>query len=143
MADVGEAAKKAANNMDRESEKLANNVRETADEAKSKVSEAISTGGEAVQKAKESTQKFVSEKADQIGTYAHQVYDKAYDKAGQLGNRASEAISNSADYVRNLDVEKARDAVKNTVQEKPELSIVIAAMTGLVIGLIIGRTGRK
>lgn len=136
---TGEAVKKAINKTDENTEKLSENLQNQGTELKEKFDGAVSAGSDAVQKVKESAQNFVSDKKEQISTYAHQ----AYDKAGELGNRASEALSSSADYVRNIDVDKARDAVKNTVQDKPELSIVIAALTGLVIGLVIGRTGKK
>ena len=137
MTNSNEATKKAADKVDDKTEESTAGIqKKVGDDAKDKTSETISAAGETIQKATETAKNFVSDKAGQIGTYAQQTYDKA----NQLGGRAAEAISSSADYVKNIDVEKARDTVKTAVKEKPELSIVIAALTGLVIGLVIGRT---
>ena len=141
MANPNEAAKKATDKVENKTEETLSNVQDKVEAVKGQASDAISAGGAAVQRAKETAQNFVSDKADQISSYANQAYDKASETATKLGSKASEAISSSADYVKNIDVDKARETVKTAVQDKPELSIVIAALTGLVIGLIIGRTG--
>lgn len=142
MSDATRKATDKANDND-VVEKNTDNLQNKAEDLKGKTADAISGSSDAIQKAKNSAQTFVSDKTDQVSSYAQQAYGKAYDKAADLGSRATEALSNSADYVRNIDVDKARETVKTTVQDKPELSIVIAALTGLVIGLVIGRTGKK
>lgn len=136
MANPNEATRKAEDKIENKATEVSGNVQGKAADAKDKVSETASSAGETIQKAKEATQNFIGDKAGQIGTLAQQTYDKASDKAAQLGNRAADAISSSADYVKNIDMEKARKVVK----DKPELSIMIAALTGLVIGLVIGRS---
>lgn len=119
------------------------NKTENNDKSHDKTNDVKDNASESLSKKTDTTEEsiftehsFLSDKVEQIGTFAQQTFDKA----SNLGTRATQAISNSAEYVKNIDVGKARDTVKNTVAEKPELSIAIAGITGLIIGLLIGRT---
>lgn len=137
MANANEGTKKAIEKVEDKVNQTASDVQNKVSTTQDKVADLASATSNTVQKA----QDFVNDKATQINDYAHQAYDKAYDTANKLGTRATDAYNASADYVRNIDVEKARETVKTAVKEKPELSIAIAALTGLVIGLLIGRSG--
>lgn len=138
MPNTNEAAKKAVDNKGNET---SNNAQNKMTETKNTAADTASDASGSIQKAAETAQSFVSDKAQQINDYAQQAYGKAYETANKLGSRATDAFNTSAEYVKNIDVEKARESVKTAVKEKPELSIAIAALTGLVIGLIIGRSG--
>jgi hypothetical protein len=65
-------------------------------------------------------------------------------KAAQSGShsygwQAAELLDRSADYVRALDVNQIKDDIQDEVRGNPGRSLAIAAASGLLIGVFLGR----
>ncbi len=108
---------------------------ETTNNYKEKVSDNLSSASEKVHHGSDTAHGFLNDKADVINDYAHQTIEKA----NEIGHRAADVLANSSDYIKNFDVAETRRQVKDTIKEKPELSIAVAAVFGLLIGLLISR----
>jgi ElaB/YqjD/DUF883 family membrane-anchored ribosome-binding protein len=120
------------------------------EETKEKVSDNISDVAEKLHEKSDETQGILSEKVYTAEDILHRKTNEAGDftqqtilKANRLGHRAADALNNSSDYIRNFDAAKAKDSVKRSFREKPEISIAIAGTFGLLIGLIIGSRRSK
>ncbi|HVF91364.1 MAG TPA: hypothetical protein VNH22_14965 [Blastocatellia bacterium] len=85
-------------------------------------------------------------------TVAEKLYsaaDTLQQKAGQTnqpdstmatyGTQASEWLNRSADYIRDMDVNKVKSDVQNEVKRNPGRSLLIATAAGLVLGAIFRR----
>lgn len=105
---------------------------------KEKVSDNLSTVAEKVHEKSDTAQNYLDQKADSINEIAHQTIGKA----NEIGHRAAEALTTSSDYVRNFDFEETRGQIKTSIQQRPELSIAIAGIFGLMLGMLIGRRTR-
>jgi len=57
----------------------------------------------------------------------------------QYGKQAAEILDQSADYIQRFDFEHADAKVREYVRENPGLSLVIAGISGLIIGAIFRR----
>ena len=93
---------------------------------------------EKVHQKSDTTQEFLSKQADKANDYAHQTIDKA----NQLSHRAAESLNASAEYVKNFDLAETTQQIKKTMKQKPELTLTLVGIFGLLIGLIIGRRKR-
>ena len=125
------------------------NLKNKADEVKEKVTNNLSGAADKVHTRVDSAQEFLDEKTDKAGELAKQAAAKAneyahqtIDKANQIGQKAATAISSSSDYIRNFDLEETKQQVKESFKEKPELTVAIAGIFGLLIGLLIGRKSK-
>lgn len=125
-------AENTINKVEQEIHVKADQSGETASNYKGKVSDNLA---EKDNKKSDSAQGFLSDKADIINEYAHNTIEKA----NQIGHRAADALAHSSDYVKNFDFAKTRQQIKGTIKDKPELSIAVAGVFGLLIGLLIGR----
>ena len=124
-------------------------IEEKANVYKEKVSDNLSGAAEKVHARSDTAQEYLNQKADIITEFAHQKADTINDlahttigKANELGHRAADALSSSSDYLRNFDFEEARGQIKTTIRQKPELSLAVAGIFGLMLGLMIGRRAR-
>jgi ElaB/YqjD/DUF883 family membrane-anchored ribosome-binding protein len=85
-------------------------------------------------------------------TVAEKLYsaaDTLQQKAGQTdqpdspmatyGTQASEWLNRSADYIRDLDVNKVKSDVQNEVKRNPGRSLLIATAAGLILGALFRR----
>ncbi|HKG22116.1 MAG TPA: hypothetical protein VKC34_09470 [Blastocatellia bacterium] len=85
-------------------------------------------------------------------TVAEKLYsaaDTLQQKAGQTnqpdstiatyGNQASEWLNRSADYIRDMDVNKVKSDVQDEVKRNPGRSLLIATAAGLILGAIFRR----
>lgn len=113
----------------------ADKINATADNYKAKVSENLSGVAEKVHTKSDTAQEFLSKKADLVNNYAHQTIEKA----NQISHRAADALSNSAEYVKDFDLAETTKQVKNTMKQKPELTLTLVGIFGFLIGLLIGR----
>jgi len=63
--------------------------------------------------------------------------------AGSGGHRyrwqAAELLDRSANYVRSLDADHLKDDLEGEIRASPGRSLAIAAASGLVIGMLLGR----
>lgn len=78
---------------------------------------------------------FLSDKSDLVNQYAQLTVEKA----NEIGNRAAEVFASSSDYLKNIDFEQTKQQIKNTITEKPALSLAVAGAFGVLVGLLIGR----
>lgn len=102
---------------------------------KGKFSDSVSNINASVEKGVEELKSNLSDKTERLTEMAQQTLEKA----NNLGSRASDAVKDSASYVRSLDFEQAGAAVKKVMKEQPGLSIAIAGVAGLIVGLIVAR----
>jgi ElaB/YqjD/DUF883 family membrane-anchored ribosome-binding protein len=131
----------AAGTLNLVKEELKNKFSQFEDKAniyKEKVSDNLSGAAGKVHEKSDTAQEYLNQKADSVNDFAHQTIGKA----NELGHRAAEALNTSSDYVRNFDLEEAGTRIKTTVQQRPEISIAVAGIFGLMLGLLIGRRVR-
>jgi len=57
----------------------------------------------------------------------------------QYGKQAAEILDESADYIQRFDYEQADTKVREYVRQNPGFSLVIAGVSGLIIGAIFRR----
>jgi ElaB/YqjD/DUF883 family membrane-anchored ribosome-binding protein len=120
------------------------------DRTKEKVSGNLSNAAETVHQNSDSAQEFLSEKVDNAEAFLRKKTYEAGDytqqkveRANQLGHRAGEFLENSSEYIKNFDINEAKDSVKHTLTRRPEIGIAIAGTFGLLLGLIIGGSRRR
>ncbi|MBA2380110.1 MAG: hypothetical protein H0V76_11110 [Blastocatellia bacterium] len=83
-------------------------------------------------------QNVLAEKADRVNEAAH----NAIEKINYFGHKAAEKLERSSDYVKDFDFAATRRDITAKVGEKPELSLAIAGIFGLIVGLFVGRRRR-
>jgi ElaB/YqjD/DUF883 family membrane-anchored ribosome-binding protein len=105
---------------------------------KEKVSDNLSGIAEKVHERSDTTQDYLLEKSDKVNSYAHQTIEAA----NQFGHRAADALDASSGYVKNFDLAETRHNVMETIKQRPEVSIAVAGVFGLLIGLLIGRSSK-
>jgi hypothetical protein len=82
--------------------------------------------------------------SDSLRTAAAVIQDKV-EEAGdqnpltQCGAQASRWLNASADYVRDVDLQKVKTDVQDQVRSNPGRSLLIAAFAGLIIGSLFRR----
>lgn len=130
-----DTAKDTINEFKQEASSKVEQISATADTYKAKVSENLSGAAEKVHQKSDTAQDFLSKKADQANEYAHQTIEKA----NQISHRAAAALSSSAEYVKDFDLAETTKQVKNTMKQKPEITLTLVGIFGFIIGLLIGR----
>ena len=139
---TGTATKQVKEKLDEvsnSSEKLKDKVVQKVGQTKDKVTENLSTAADKFHEKSDTAQDFLASGADNLNEYAHQ----AIGKVNQIGHRAADALSSSSEYINNFDYEKTKQQVVETIKEKPQISLAIAGIFGLIIGLILGRRNSK
>lgn len=132
---VSDKTENTIDKLKKEVQAKAEQFGETAGNYKEKVSDNLAGAADKIHAKSDTAQGFLSDKADIINEYAQNTIEKV----NQIGHRAADALSNSSEYVKNFDISETRQQVKNSIKDKPELSIAIAGVFGLLIGLLIGR----
>lgn len=82
--------------------------------------------------------------ADKLHNAAEAISEKAADGnalagLGECGKYASGWLDQSAEYVREFDIEQADVKVREYVGESPGRSLLIAGAVGLVVGVLLRR----
>lgn len=120
------------------------------DKTKEKVSGNLSNAAEKIHEKSDNAQDFLSNKIesaeDIVRKKAYEAGDlsqQTLSKANEFGHRAADALENSSKYIKNFDVNEAKDSVKQTLKQKPEIGIALAGTFGLLLGLIIGSRRSK
>ena len=116
-------------NTDQEIQNKSDQDGVSANSSKEKVSDNLTSTADKIQQKSDTAQGFLSDKADVINEYAHHTIEKA----NQIGHRAADVLANSSDYVKNFRYCRNSTTMKNTIKEKPELSIAIAGVFGLLL----------
>ncbi len=127
-----------AENIKQGVQQKAEKLGEKTSEYKSKVSENISGAADKFDKSPNNAQGFLNGKTDVINEYAHQTIEKV----NEIGHRAAAVLANSSDYIKKFDAAETRQQIKKSIKQKPELSLAIAGVFGLLIGLMIGRRNK-
>lgn len=124
-------------------------IEDKANVYKEKVSDNLLGVAQKVHEKSDTTSTYLDQKVDSINEFTHAKADTinefahhTIEKANHIGHRAADALSSSSDYLRNFDFEEARGQIKTTIQQKPELSLAVAGIFGLMLGLMIGRRAR-
>jgi ElaB/YqjD/DUF883 family membrane-anchored ribosome-binding protein len=74
---------------------------------------------------------------------ANDLAHSAVAKANSLGHRTASAMENTSDYVKDLDIAEVTKELRAKVAARPEVSIAVAGVFGLAIGLLIGNRFRN
>lgn len=145
IEDAKDLKNETADKVENRIEKLKQGVQQKAEqlsektsEYKAKVSENLSGAADKFHESSDTAQGFLDDKADVINEYAHQTIEKA----NEIGHRAAGVLANSSEYIKNFDVAETRQQVKKSIKQKPELSLAIVGIFGLIIGLLIGRSSK-
>ena len=82
--------------------------------------------------------------ADKLHTVAQTIFRKVNapgtnPEVASYGKDASAVLEQSADYIRDFDYDKAAVAVRDYVRKNPGRSLLIAGLSGLVLGAIFRR----
>lgn len=117
-------------NREQVSEKLAG--------LQNKVSDNLHGLAEKVHDKSDSAQDYLLEKSDRANAYAHQTIEAA----NSFGHRAADALDASSGYVKNFDLADTRQRAMESIKQRPEVSIAVAGVFGLLIGLLIGRSSK-
>ncbi|NNE99412.1 MAG: hypothetical protein HKN25_10375 [Pyrinomonadaceae bacterium] len=70
---------------------------------------------------------------------AENLSQRTIDKAYELGQRAADTFEKSSEYVRNLDPARIRNKAISSVKRKPEVTVTVAALAGIIVGYLVGR----
>lgn len=102
---------------------------------KESVAENLSHTAGTVHDQSDAAQAYLDQKADRVNEIAH----KTIDKVNSFGHKTADAIETSSEYLKELDLAEKRQMIRENISRRPELSVMLAAVTGLTIGLLIGR----
>lgn len=119
-------------------EKIEENLESATDKAenlKGRVSDNISNIADKIHQGTDSGKAFLDDRVEKTNVLAHE----ALDKASRIGHQAADAITNSSEYIKNFDIENARESVKNAVKEKPEVLILAVGVLGFAVGYLLGK----
>lgn len=95
---------------------------------KEKVSDNISNISDKIHQGADSGKTFLNDRTEQANVLAQQAFDKA-----------SEAVSNSSEYIKNFDLEGTKESVKSAVKENPEILLITVGILGLAVGYLLGK----
>lgn len=137
-AAIQNVAESLAETVDGSAESLKEQFSEKIGAFKEKVSDNLSGIAGKVHDGSDTAQDFLIDKTDKVNTYAHHTIEAA----NHLGHRAADALDASSGYVRNFDLAETRQQVMATIKQRPEVSIAVAGVFGLLIGLLIGRSSK-
>ncbi len=102
---------------------------------KETVADKFAGAADVVHEKADAAQHVLNDKADRVNEVAH----NAIEKINYFGHKAAESLERSSDYVRDFDLSETRRNLTNRVGERPEMSLAIAGIVGLALGLLIGR----
>jgi ElaB/YqjD/DUF883 family membrane-anchored ribosome-binding protein len=112
-------------------------------EGRERVSETMDEGKERVQSALDSGKNRVADQLERVGD---RIEDRARTmedaggvqrRAGQVARRTSEALDNSADYLRTHDASEMRDDLEQAIRERPLMSVGMALGAGFLLARIL------
>jgi len=83
--------------------------------------------------------------ADKLETAAHALRERTNrpgtqnEVAIQYGRQAATWLDSSAEYLRQMDIDRVKSDVQNKVRQNPGRSLLIAGAVGLVLGTLVHR----
>ena len=132
---VDNSKSSSANELNQRSQSKSHQIENNIVNNQEKFSKVVAEATDKTQENTGATQGFLGGKDDIINEYAHQTIEKL----NQIGSRAAETFANSSEYLKNFNVAETRQQVRNAIKEKPELSMAVEGVLGLLIGLLIKR----
>lgn len=111
----------------------------TVANAKGAVATGLATAAQRVHDGSDTAETFLNEKVEK----AHELAQTAVGKVNSAGHRTANVIASSADYIRDLDLSETRQQIKGKIADRPELSIAIAGLFGIALGLLLGRKSKR
>ena len=61
---------------------------------------------------------------------------------GTAGHYVADAVSSTSNYVKDFEFAEAKKQIRESIVERPGVSVAIAGIFGLLIGLSLGRRSR-
>ena len=82
--------------------------------------------------------------ADKLHGVANTIAKKAVNResnpeVAHYARQASAMLEQSADYVRNWEYSETKDSIREYIRKNPGTSLLIAGLTGMVIGTLLRR----
>jgi len=77
----------------------------------------------------------------QIEEHPPQVLAGVAPTIGKYGHTTAKALEQSADYIRNVDLEELKEDAETKVRQNPGKSLLIAAGVGFILGALLKRRG--
>ncbi len=135
VKDVSSGIGDTADNAADTAQNIVGDASGTAATMKRSVADSLSTAGEKLHTRADSTKSYLETGAEKV----HDAALSSIEKANRAGHYAADAISGASEYIRETDLKKAGQDLRQTVTRKPELSLAIAGLFGLALGLLLGR----
>ena len=132
---IRDTAETAADTATSAAKNIVSDASGTAATMKRSVADSLSTAGEKLHTRADSTKSYLETGAEKV----HDAALSSIEKANRAGHYAADAISGASEYIRETDLKKAGQDLRQTVTRKPELSLAIAGLFGLALGLLLGR----
>lgn len=131
MSSEGRAVKQAKSAVEENLEK----ANDKAATLKDKVSDNVSNIADKLNQGADSGKELLNNGAEKVNALAQQ----ALDKAGDIKNIATDAVSNSSEYIKNFDLEETKESIKAAIKEKPEIVLITVGVLGLAVGYLLGK----
>jgi ElaB/YqjD/DUF883 family membrane-anchored ribosome-binding protein len=106
--------------------------------ATSRIGSGSERGGSTIDNIKSTVAEKLHSAADTLQQKAGQT-DQPDSPMATYGTQASEWLNRSADYIRDMDVNKVKSDVQNEVKRNPGRSLLIATAAGLILGALFRR----
>lgn len=135
VKDLSSGIRDTADNAADTAQNIVGDASGTAATMKRSVADSLSTAGEKLHTRADSTKSYLETGAEKV----HDAALSSIEKANRAGHYAADAISGASEYIRETDLKKAGQDLRQTVTRKPELSLAIAGLFGLALGLLLGR----
>jgi ElaB/YqjD/DUF883 family membrane-anchored ribosome-binding protein len=125
------------------SEELKHQVEDKIEEGRERVQDALETGRDRAADAFDSGRTRV---AGQLENFGDRLEERArtmedaggvQGRAGHAARRASEALDNSADYIRSHDAQEMRGDFERAIRERPLFSVGMAVGAGFLLARIL------
>ncbi len=140
---MSEATQKAKDINNNNSDKKNNTVNNMV---KEKISDNLSATAERFHSGADTAKEVLNAKTDKVEDFVRRKTYEAGDitqqtiaKANELGHKTADIIGNSSEYIKNFDYDDAKQTVKNTIVEKPQIGLIIAGVFGFLLGMLLGR----
>lgn len=102
---------------------------------KDSVATGLATAAERVHEKADTTEEYLNSKAEKV----HEIAQHAFERVNKAGHKTADMLSTTSDYVKDLDLREKRQQLRSTISHRPELSIAIAGIFGLAVGVLLGR----
>ncbi len=102
---------------------------------KEKIADNLAFAADTVHEKSDTAQEFLNSGAERVHDYAQ----TAIGKVNTLGHSAAEVLESSSDYVKDFNLAETREKLRYAITNRPDISLAVAGVFGLLLGLAIGR----